>query len=81
MSNFAVRFYPVREAKSRMGTQFGVTHLFTNMEDLHAFMAPLSREARDIAWVTWPDGKEEKYANLSIAPHLSVKPKYLGSMQ
>jgi len=62
MPSYAVRFYPVRETRSRMGTQFGVTHLFATMEELHAFMAPLSREAREIAWVTWPDGNEEKYA-------------------
>ena len=62
MSNFAVRFYPVREAKSRMAAQFGLTHLFANMEALHAVMAPLSREAHGIAWVTRPDRTEDKYA-------------------
>jgi hypothetical protein len=62
MASYAVRFYPVRETRSRTGTQFGVTHLFATMDELLAFMSPLSREAREIAWVTWPDGKEEKYA-------------------
>lgn len=62
MPYLTLRFYPVREAKSRSGFQVGPTREFSDLGELDDFMALLSIDARDIAWITWPDGKEEKHA-------------------
>lgn len=61
MPNFTLRFYPVRAATSRSGFQTGPMREFLNIGELDDFMSQLSAEARAIAWVTWPDGREEKY--------------------
>ncbi len=62
IESFTLRFYAVREEKSRTGMQAGPTRQFETLGELDDFMVRLSGEARAIAWVTWPDGKEAKYA-------------------
>ena len=63
---FTLRFYAVREETSRIGIQAGPTRQFKTLGELDDFMAGLSCEARTIAWVTWPDGKEDKYADPNL---------------
>lgn len=68
MPDFTLRFYPVREAKSRSGLQTGPERKFANIGEIDDFLSRLSSEARAIAWVTWPDGREEKYAGPPAPP-------------
>ena len=68
MPNLIPRFYPVREANSRVGYQTGPARKFANFREIDDFLSRLSSEARSIAWVTWPDGREEKYEGPTVPP-------------
>jgi hypothetical protein len=67
-----LRFFPVREAKSRAGYKAGPTRTFASLGELDHFMTTLSLEAGQIAWITWPDGEEKPYIEPDERPQPSM---------
>jgi hypothetical protein len=64
MPNFTLRFYPDRNSDF----QAGPARRFSSHKDLDDFMVGLSFEVREIAWVTLPNGNEQKYAGPPSSP-------------